>query len=165
MVTSDSLAAESIQEGGSFAANSDSRGPMAQPSYSTTTTTADISSATALDSAPDAEARHASEEWNEAAQMKAGRTLSQEDVSDVTNQAASAGDNSQPKGKDIQEGGFDSDAPNASFDTDIGGKNDPGRAALGRIQETNVPVAGGAGARQGEVTNDGQYDVLKDESA
>lgn len=195
-VTSDSLAAESIQEGGSFAANSDSRGPMKQPSSSTTTNTTDVSNATRLDPAPDAEARLASEEWSENSQLNAGKELGKEagvgptyntaaggssGISDATNQssggtdaaapgyasnpAPSVGDTFKPKGKNNPEGGFDSDAPNASFDTDIGGKNDPGRVALQGEQASNVPVAGGAGPRQEEVTNDGQYDVLKDESA
>lgn len=202
MVTSDSLGAESIQEGGSFAANSDSRGPSAQPSYSTTSNTTDVSGATRLDPAPDAEARQASEEWSESAQMNAGAGLGKESgvgptfntggtlggasggVSDTTNQSSSydtgnaapapgaqdhpapvMGDDFKPKGKNITEGGFDSDAPNASFNTDIGGKDDPGRVALEQMEGENTPFAGGAGPKQGEVSNDGQYDVLKDESA
>ena len=215
MVTSDSLASESIQEGGSFGASSDARGPMSQPSYSTTTNTADISNAERLDPAPDAEARQASEAWSESAQLNAGIGLGKEagrgptwntpDVSDSTNRSSggmssggmssggtssggasgggtvgggtsggvgslgaattSSASGPQPHGKNITEGGFDENAPNASFNTDIGGKDDPGRAALGGFQQENVPSAGGVGPREGEVTNDGQYDVLKDESA
>ena len=78
MVTSDSLAAESIQEGGSFGANSDARGRSAQPSYSTTTNTTDVSGATRLEPAPDAEARQASEEWSESSQLNAGAELGKE---------------------------------------------------------------------------------------
>jgi hypothetical protein len=75
------------------------------------------------------------------------------------------GDNFQPKGKNLQEGGFDSNAPNASFTTDIGGENDPGRAALNQIEASNVPVSGGAGARQQQVTGNGQYSNLGETSA
>lgn len=142
-MTSDSLAAESIQEGGSFAANSDARGPNSQPSYSTTTNTTDVSNATRLEPAPDAEARLASSEWSEAEQLNAGRKLGKESgvgptynsVGDSTNQSSEAdvGDRFAPKGKNLQEGGFDSSAPNASFNSDVGSKNDPGRAALGRF--------------------------------
>ena len=173
MVTSDSLAAESINEGGSFAANSDSRGPMSQPSYSTTTNTADISNATRLDPAPDAEARQASEEWNEAVQLNAGAGLGKDagqgptwntpgGVADATNQDAGAprGED-MPKGKNITEGGFDADAPNASYTAEIGTKKDPGRVALERFEEENTPFAGGAGPREGQISNDGQYDALK----
>lgn len=90
--------------------------------------------------------------------------------SDVTNQAPTGGyaasnDDSQPKGKNIQEGGFDSSAPNASFNNEIGGKNDPGRAALGKMEGENVPFGGGAGPREDQISGNGQYDVLKDASA
>ncbi|KAK3722400.1 hypothetical protein LTR37_002391 [Vermiconidia calcicola] len=184
VVTSDSVAGESVKEGGSFAANADARGPMDQPSRSTNTNTTDTSGATQLDPAPDAEARQASAEWSENSQMNAAEGLGQDagkgptysgaaqggGVSDSTNSAThpagfAANDNLQPRGKNITEGGFDGNEPNASFTTDIGGKDDPGRAALGGMQQGNVPSAGGAGPREGEVTNDGQYDVLKDASA
>jgi hypothetical protein len=170
IVTSDSLAADSIQEGGSFAANSDARGPHPQPSHSTNTNTTDTSNATRLDAAPDAEARQASEEWSENAQLNAGNALSGKGP--TYNTATGSGDGAptatagntapQPKGKNIQEGGFDSDAPNASYTTDIGGKDDPGRVAL---QRADVPVAGGAGPRESEISGDGQFDSLKDASA
>lgn len=179
MVTSDSLAAESIQEGGSFAATSDYRGPMDQPSYSTNTNTTDVSGAVRYDPAPDAEARQANEAWNEAAILNSGLgqgkdagrgpTWNTPDVpSEVSNQQGAfgaAGRDFQPKGSNLQEGGFDADAPNASYTTDIGGKNDPGRVALGKFETENTPFAGGAGPREGQVSNDGQYDVLKDTSA
>jgi hypothetical protein len=168
VVTSDSLAAQSIREGGSFAANSDARGPMDQPSYSTNTNTTDTSNAVRLEPAVDAEARQASEEWNESAQLNATlsgkgptyNTASGGSDSGVTSAAGNV--EPKPKGQNLQEGGFDPNAPNASFNTDIGSKNDPGRAALDRI---DVPVAGGAGPRQSNLTNDGQFDVLKDASA
>ena len=68
----------------------------------------------------------------------------------------------KPHGKNITEGGFDSeDSKNASFTTDIGGKNDPGRAATEQFQTSNATSAGGKGPRQHEVTGDGQYDVLE----
>ena len=79
--------------------------------------------------------------------------------------APTVGDDFKPKGKNVTEGGFDSDAPNASFNTDIGGKDDPGRVALGEMQGENTPFAGGAGPKQGQVSNDGQFDVLKEESS
>lgn len=172
MVTGDSLAAESIQEGGSFGATSDARGPMDQPSYSTTTNTADVSNATRLDPAVDAEARQASEEWSENAQLNAGRGLGKDagrgptwnTPSDVTNQGGESGDiggGGMPKGKDITEGGFDSNAPNASYSTAIGTKKDPGREALKRFEEENVPYSGGAGPREENISGDGQYDSLK----
>lgn len=71
----------------------------------------------------------------------------------------------KPKGQNLQEGGFDSGAPNASFGGDIGGKNDPGRVALNAAQESNVPSAGGAGPRETQISNDGQFDTLGETSA
>ena len=198
MVAQDSLAGESIREGGSFAANSDNRGPMAQKAAGMTANTTDISGATRLDPAVDAEARQASEEWSESAALDAGKKLESSsgsggvgfsgsggaqtttgtgaagngmvtgaDIADTTNQSSTgaaippsvAGG---PKGKGLTEGGFDEDAPRAKFDVEPGSKEDTGRQAL---LETDVPVSGGAGPRQGGVSGDGQFDGLKDERA
>ena len=46
----------------------------------------------------------------------------------------------------MTEGGFDSSAPNASFNNDIGGKNDPGRLA----EQTMAKSAAESGAAGGE---------------
>ncbi|KAF7195599.1 hypothetical protein HII31_03193 [Pseudocercospora fuligena] len=172
MVTSDSLAAESIQEGGSFAANSDSRGPMAQPSRSVNTNTTDTSNAIRLDPATDAAAREAEQGWGDQSQLNAGSKLGKESgVGPTYNSVAGAtspvdeGATYQPKGQNLQEGGFDAGAPNASYTSEIGGKNDPGRVALNRAQEADVPSYGGAGPREGQISNDGQYDSLAETSA
>ncbi|KAK4636319.1 hypothetical protein CLAFUW4_01430 [Fulvia fulva] len=167
-VLSDSLAADSINSGGDFAANSDDRGVSAQPARSTTTNTTDTSNATRLDPAPDAEARSAQEGWDDQNQLDAASRLGGQGSSapgDVSNSAPSQADNFEPKGQNLTEGGFDSSGPNASFNTDIGGKNDPGRVGLNKFEETNVPSAGGAGPRESEITNDGQFDALKETSA
>lgn len=48
-----------------------------------------------------------------------------------------------PKGKDLKEGGFTSnDAKNASFTSEIGGKNDPGRLAEAKFARANAGDAG-----------------------
>ena len=92
-----------------------------------------------MDPAVSADARESQDEWSEAQQLNAGSTLGSS-TAQSDNGAAAPGyastlasgeeDSLKPKGKNIQEGGFDSSAPNASFTTDIGGKNDPGRVAL-----------------------------------
>ncbi|KAI4206463.1 MAG: hypothetical protein LQ348_000963 [Seirophora lacunosa] len=80
-------------------------------------------------------------------------------VSSVASEPAQTG---KPHGKNITEGGFESDdAKNASFTSEIGSENDPGRAAEEQFQTTAVGSAGGKGARQEEVTGDGQFDALK----
>ncbi|RMX99345.1 hypothetical protein D0867_12129 [Hortaea werneckii] len=193
VVTSDSLAGQSVKEGGSFAANSDARGPMGQPSSSTTTNTTDTSGATILGAAPTAEAREASDGWNESAQLNAGRNLGSGAGPTYSTQASggaggaglpppgsgqgaaapgyashpapSMGDNFLPKGQNLQEGGFSSDDPNASYTSEIGGQNDPGRAALGAFEARDVPVSGGAGARGQNVSGEGQFNNLDETSA
>lgn len=182
----DSLAGESINEGGSFAANADARGPMDQKAAGLTSNTTDTSGATRLDPAVDAEARQASEQWSESAALDAGKNLgssagvvgsggaagsagpvqTSEGIANTTNQAATgavvppqvAGG---PKGANITEGGFDENAPHAKFDVEPGSKQDTGRQAF----NPDVPVAGGEGPRQGAVSGDGQFDNLKDASA
>lgn len=175
-MTSDSLAGESVKQGGSFAANSSSREPMGQPSSSTTTNTTDTSGATTLGPAPTADAREATEAWSEGAQLNAGRNLNSgagatyaatasSGVSGSGGVGGSVGEASQPKGQNLQEGGFSSDAPNASYTADIGGKNDPGRAALGAFEASGAAPSGGAGARDQKVTGEGQFSNLDETSA
>lgn len=174
-ITSDSLAGESLSSGGSFGANSGATA-SAQPSSSTTTNNTDISGATTLAPAPDAEARQAGEEWSETAQLNAGRGLTSDTGGKPYNTTTGSGSNvgtapsyasaagggdSKPKGQNITEGGFDSDAPNASFGTEIGTKKDPGRQALADIQKADAQAGGDAGGpRQTGVSNDGQFDAL-----
>lgn len=71
----------------------------------------------------------------------------------------------KPHGKNLTEGGFDAEgAPNASFTTDIGSKDDPGRAAEDKFELQNESVAGGTGPRQaGEGNGAGVYDQLGQE--
>lgn len=69
----------------------------------------------------------------------------------------------KPKGKNITEGGFDSNAPNASFNNaEIGSKKDPGRVAEAKFGRENAEVAGGMGKQKGD-TGDSVYDALKSE--
>ncbi|KAK5115287.1 hypothetical protein LTR62_001487 [Meristemomyces frigidus] len=195
IVTSDSLAAESIQGGGSFGANSDSRGPMDQPSKGSNAANTDTSGATTLESARSAGARDDGDGEQGYGATGSGQTGTQYEQAGGLGSSASGGvtytdksssgngssgnsgsnnsrqsggsssANSRPKGQNVQEGGFDSDAPNASFTTDIGGQNDPGRAALNDMQARTEPGSGGTGAKQYGVTNDGQFDSLGESSA
>lgn len=55
----------------------------------------------------------------------------------------------KPHGKNITEGGFEAnDDNNASFTSDIGGKDDPGRKAVGDFQKMTQSASGGTGPRQ-----------------
>lgn len=76
----------------------------------------------------------------------------------------------KPKGRNITEGGFDSDdSKNASFNAEIGTENDPGRAAELKLQKENAGAAGdaGSGPRQKGIQNDRwTYETLEtDEEA
>ena len=74
----------------------------------------------------------------------------------------------KPHGTNINEGGFDADdAKNASFNSDIGSKDDPGRDALKQMQD----AYSGSGPKQplpgqgldGEGVGTGIYDNLRSE--
>lgn len=186
-VPKDSLAGESIQGGGSFAANSDARGVSGSSAGSTTANTTDTSNATRLDPAPASSLREADVGQDVpsggrgptyvsgAGGIGAGESVRESTSSTSTNTTAGApqpsssagqGTSAKPHGKNITEGGFDSDAPNASFNQDVGGKNDPGRAALRGMQEADVPSAGGAGPREeGLRTGKGGFEDLNETSA
>ena len=81
------------------------------------------------------------------------------DVASVVSQPAQSG---KPKGKNLTEGGFDEgDDKNASFNSDIGTENDPGREAEAWMQRKTQASSGSTAPRQkmGESDNS-QYDVL-----
>ncbi|KAL8995707.1 MAG: hypothetical protein Q9169_004601 [Polycauliona sp. 2 TL-2023] len=68
----------------------------------------------------------------------------------------------KPHGKNIKEGGPEFDeGENTSFSSEIGTKEDPGRAAEEQFQTTAQTSAGGKGKPQSGLTKDGQYDVLE----
>lgn len=87
-------------------------------------------------------------------------------VSSVVSEAAKSG---KPHGKNITEGGFDSDpSKNASFTSDIGGEDDPGRAAENQFQRQTLESGNDAAPgvpRQKGVSHDGQFDVLETEQS
>ena len=172
-MTSDSLAGESAKSGGDFASNTNPS-VLAQPSRSSTAANTDISGATTLSAAPDAEARQAQEDWSETAQLNAGKGLktggkpyntttgSGQNVGAAPSYVAADGpQHNTPHGKNLKEGGFDSDGPNASFNNDIGGKNDPGRIALDKMRKEGLePIVGaGAGNAKGG-QSDNAFDAL-----
>lgn len=69
-------------------------------------------------------------------------------------------DTAGPKGKNLTEGGFESDdSKNASFTSDIGDENDPGRAAEQQFEKQNQAASGGYPSQTG-TDGSGQYDAL-----
>jgi hypothetical protein len=83
---------------------------------------------------------------------------------------AAGGSSGTPSGSS-GGGGFGGDSsssggePNASFNTDIGGQNDPGRVALSDMQASAQSAPGVPSGNSREVSNDGQFDVLGETSA
>ncbi|KAI9830166.1 MAG: hypothetical protein M1819_005843 [Sarea resinae] len=187
-ITSDSLAAASGASGGAFSQNRNSGHPSSVTASNTTTNTTDTSGATTLAPAPDAETRDAQSEWQEAKALSSGPPKPSEEF--ASNAAAPSTSTStsnvdaapsyvgadllsqpgqaKPKGKNITEGGFDADAPNASFNQDIGGAKDPGRAAESGFQRSNAESAADAapaGGRQKGVEGGTAFDALDAEQA
>ncbi|KAN0112742.1 hypothetical protein V8E51_005693 [Hyaloscypha variabilis] len=186
-VASDSLAAESTREGGGFSENRNSE-PQGVAGANSTFANANTSGAHRLDPASDAEARLAQEDWEEERKLGAGansypaaaggqsKGLAVENTegSHQTGGATSAAgtapsyvnsqfqDQAGPHGKNLTEGGFESnDSKNASFNQEIGTKNDPGRLAEEKIFRANADTAGDASMpRQKGVTGDNEYDAL-----
>ncbi|KAL6708613.1 hypothetical protein ACN47E_002594 [Coniothyrium glycines] len=78
IVTSDSLAAESMKSDGNFGAGNPKAAVSNQPSASTTTNNTDTSNATKLDAAVDAHAREAQEGWNEENNLGSSKGLGKE---------------------------------------------------------------------------------------
>ncbi|KAM0707078.1 hypothetical protein Q7P35_006409 [Cladosporium inversicolor] len=73
----------------------------------------------------------------------------------VQNQAVQ--DQGKPHGKNITEvSSFDDNTPNAS-DAEIGSKDDPSRAAINRMQETDVPSSGVPGDRANKIDNENKF--------
>ena len=71
----------------------------------------------------------------------------------------------QPSGRGVTEGGFDSNSENnASFNTELGTEDDPGRQAIKDMQKKSQAASGATGPRQppGQ-EGTGPYDTLNSE--
>ncbi|KAL1593395.1 hypothetical protein SLS60_011003 [Paraconiothyrium brasiliense] len=113
LVTSDSLAAESLKNDGQFAANNPHAAASKQPSASTTSNTTDTSGATRLPPAPDAEARDAQVGWQETSQLNAAKGLGKEsgvgptyNVGGTSGAASGRSDSFNPGGNAAPTGGY-----------------------------------------------------------
>ncbi|KAG9236235.1 hypothetical protein BJ875DRAFT_457144 [Amylocarpus encephaloides] len=185
-MASDSLAAESTKSRGTFASNRDSE-PSGVAGANSTFANTNTSGATKLDPAMDAETRMAQEDWAEEKKLGAtansypkaaggqSKALAVENTagSSVTGGATSSAgtapsyvqggytDTAGPKGRNLTEGGFESnDKKNASFNSEIGSKNDPGRLAEQRIYRENANTGMDAIPKQKGDGGDNPYDTL-----
>lgn len=80
-----------------------------------------------------------------------------------TGHAATDDPHNKPHGKGLTEvqDFEDGEGKNASFGTDIGGKDDPGRVAEEAFERANAVPGFEAGPRQKGVEGEGRYDALK----
>lgn len=212
-VASDSLAAESVRKGGTYAENRDAE-PLGVSGGNSTLNNTDTSGATTLPSTPvgalrgdhdrqerypdalggqgDFPGKHLPETGyaggpttaKQQMGMHAGEYPASEKLSGqqpifsgsgyrsqyYTAQAPSyindviyGYQQQQPKGNNLTEGGFESDTnANASFTSDIGSQQDPGRAAENKFQRTNAESGAAVGGpRQKGVDNQTWYQPLE----
>jgi len=74
-------------------------------------------------------------------------------------------DGGKPKGKNITEGGSEAyDRRNASFNQEIGGKNDPGRLAEAKFSKDNATGGSAGFPKQKGDTGENTFDALNRES-
>lgn len=169
-VASDSLAAESSRADGGFSENRNGE-PLGVSGANSVFANENTSAATRLHPASDAEARMAQEDWAEEKKLGAAATTYQ--TQSPSNGGSSAGtapsyvnsqfqDRSGPKGENLTEGGFDSyGAKNASFDSEIGSRDDPGRLAEQKFQRDNADAAESAGfPKQQGSTGENAFEAL-----
>jgi len=178
-VASDSLAAESTRAGGDFSRNRGSE-PLGVAGANSTFANTNTSGADTLKPAPNSQSRKAAtEDSNDSYPPATGGQSKSTAIIDTTGSpetgaaTSHAGvaptylnsqyvDTHGPKGKDLKEGGFDEgDDKNASFTSDIGDENDPGRLAESKFAEENAEMGEDTAPKQGG-SGEGLYDTLED---
>ncbi|KAK2625689.1 hypothetical protein QTJ16_005001 [Diplocarpon rosae] len=169
-IASDSLAAESTRADAGFAENRNSE-PQGVSDSNSTFANENTSGATRLDPASDAEARMAEADRAEEKKLGVAATSYQthpssgraSDIGTAPSHASSQfQDTTRPKGANLTEGGFDSrDSKNASFNSEIGSRDDPGRLAEQKFQRDNAGASAVTGLpnEQGTAGNN-TYDSL-----
>lgn len=176
-VASDSLAAESTRKGGDFSENKNSE-PLGVSGSNSTLANTDTSAAIKLDPARDAEAREAN---NKARVSSSSSTENKEGfkapgttggASDSHAGTAPSYVNSQyvdhgkPKGKNLTEDA-ELHGNNASFNNEIGTKNDPGRLAEEKFAQQNAEREGGSAGmpKQAGYGDENPYGTFKGDSS
>ncbi|KAF2670090.1 hypothetical protein BT63DRAFT_424055 [Microthyrium microscopicum] len=154
LVTSDSLAAESIkQHEGGFDENHKA-GISQQPSKSTTSNTTDHSNATTLESVRDASARDDEEAWTGGDGVKSDRTKRHEQEG---KEQAEADANRTQKFHESEDQSHENSKDSGAGSDD---KNNPSRLAEKEIVKHNSDVTSGRARDNTKVDSEGQYDIL-----
>ncbi|KAF2643872.1 hypothetical protein P280DRAFT_219712 [Massarina eburnea CBS 473.64] len=186
VVTSDSLAAESLKGSGSFGEGNVHAAASKQPSHSTTTNNTDTSGSTKLPPAADAEAREAQEGWSESQQLQAAKGLGKDAGIGPTYNVNTTGGNSSvggpvggyagasekaqvpgvglPKGKNLTHL---NDLEGKGQFGEVGTDSDPSRLAEQKLAQRNAHPGIDASNPKTSVGQDGgsTFSALKDESA
>ncbi|KAF1927542.1 uncharacterized protein M421DRAFT_421384 [Didymella exigua CBS 183.55] len=195
MVTSDSLAAESLKGSGSFGEGNPKAAASAQPSAGSTAANTDTSGARTLDAAVDAEARDAASNWSEQAQLSAGSGLGlgkEHGVGPTYNKVGGAtgwGTSTQPPSSHVEEvlggfagagdsvrdheGAFKMPGKNVTEDPNLTGKREFGPigtkkdpARVAELEQTKHNAAvGGGGLGDGKHEGGSKFSGLSDEAA
>ncbi|PYI21609.1 hypothetical protein BO99DRAFT_410832 [Aspergillus violaceofuscus CBS 115571] len=188
-VTKDSLAAESATKGGAFAQNRGAQ-PMGVSGQNSTVTNTDTSNARKIEPAsqqPQPQSQQPNTDKIHPHQHQprhnVGQQQQQQQQQQQKHQQAPASGsgyqggvapsyvhdvldnlgNTKPKGTNLQEGDIPDDAPNASYTTDIGSENDPGRLAQGgfQLRSAESGPAGTPAGRQKGVDDQQPFQALQ----
>ncbi|OQD82099.1 hypothetical protein PENANT_c023G07985 [Penicillium antarcticum] len=203
-IPNDSLAADSVRQGGAFSQNRGAE-PMGVSGYQSTVNNTDTSAAQTLPSAPVGGLRENREDQQKYPEALGGQgsfpgthlsqsgytggpTASKQEMGINAGEYSTAsgsgrsqhnagqapsyvhdvtGDIQHPKpdGRGITEGGFHSnDAKNASFNSEIGTDQDPGREALNKFQRSNAETSSN-GPRQKVAEGQTPYSALEEQRA
>jgi hypothetical protein len=183
-VASESLAAESMKEGGEFASNEGIRGEN-QPSSASENTSAgrntDISSAPSSKSAQPSSGQSSSDKSSAGRTTKTASALgSHADSKSGQSDSANSGtapsyvenqyirSSGGPHGKNITEGFDDSktkDGLKLALESEPGSENDPSRLAEQQFQERQNAVGRDAGPRQSALSSETPFDSLNNTSS
>merc|ERR1711988_1399091 len=148
VVTEGSLAAESLQESGGFAANKGIHGENIPSNASTTNT---------LGAASNAMSR------GEANDRTSGNAASYDEATNsgsfAEGQKAKSNAGAAPTYVASQYA-VDQSGPQKAFNAAVGSKDDPSRAAELQFEQNNAARTRGAGPRDGEISNETKYDAL-----
>jgi hypothetical protein len=194
-VTSDSLAAESLQGSGSFGEGNPKAAASKQPSASTTTNTTDTSNARKLDPAVDAEARDAASGWSEQRQLSAGSGLGlgkESGVGPTYNKVGGAtgyGTSTEPPSANVEEiaggyagaadkvreeeGAFKMKGKNVTEDPELSGKTEFGAVGTSKDPSRQAELdfakkaaaSGGVDLKGGLQEGESKFSGLSDEAA
>ncbi|KAJ5158196.1 uncharacterized protein N7500_007847 [Penicillium coprophilum] len=182
-ITNDSLAAESVRQGGGFSGNRGAE-PMGVSGNQSTVKNTDTSASTKLPSASSGyqrQDRHEEQKYPECvvgqgnfpgthldnSGYAGGSTAAKKEMGikagEYSAAGGSGGRSQYNEVTDVQQGGFPSDdAKNVSFNSKLGSSEDPARDSINQFQRSNARTAYSSGhVEQKGVEDQNQYEQLE----